>query len=77
VLPASSWPEPRIISLLQRLVCQHLSESDIINASRASRDQFYNHVLKENRHKGKRLVIQVGDNPYYVASFFQADEQDD
>ena len=76
-LPASSWPEPWIVSLLQRLVCRHLSESDILDASRTPRDQFYSSVLKEKRHKGKRAVIEVGENPHYVASLYEADETDD
>jgi hypothetical protein len=77
VFPASSWPEPWIVSLLQRLVCRHLSESDVVDASRTPRDQFYSSVLKEKRHKGKRAIIEVGENPYYVASLLEADEHDD
>jgi hypothetical protein len=77
VLPASSWPEPWIISLLQRLVCRHLSEGDILDASRLPRDQFCSSILKEKRHKGKRTIIGVGENPHYVASLYEADEHDD
>lgn len=49
VLPKSSWVEPRIFDLLKRLVSRHLSVDDVVNASRAPRDQFYNPVLKEKR----------------------------
>ena len=69
VLPKSSWVEPRIIDLLKRLVSKHLSVDDVVNASRAPRDQFYNPVLKETRStSGKRLTISVGANPHYIAN---------
>jgi hypothetical protein len=55
-------------------VCRHLSEGDILDASRLPRDQCASSILKEKRHKGKRTIIGVGD---YVASLYEADEQDD
>ena len=61
ILPKSSWTEPRIIYLLQRLVSRQLTVNDVVDASRAPRDQFYNSVLKEHRDtSGKRLTIAVG-----------------
>jgi hypothetical protein len=71
-----SWPDPRIIELLRRLVSRRLSEDDVINASRVPRDQFYNPVLKDRRSSKGRLTITVGENPFYVATLWQADEQD-
>jgi hypothetical protein len=77
-LPKPSWSEPRVICLLQRLVCRHLTVKDVLDASRAPRDQSYNSVLKEHRDAhGKRLTITVGTDPYYVASLWKADEEDD
>jgi len=76
-LPKSSWTEPRIISLLQRLLCRHLTVNDVVDASRTPRDRFYNSVLKEHRDtSGKRLTIAVGTDPHYVASLWRANEQD-
>jgi hypothetical protein len=76
-LPVTSWSDSQIVCLLQRLLCRHLEAADIIDGSRAPRDQFYNAVLKEHRDtKGKRLTIMVGTDPYYVASVWQADEED-
>jgi hypothetical protein len=74
-LPVLSWSESQITHLLQRLLCRHLEAADIIDGSRAPRDQFYNTVLKEYRDtKGKRLTIMVGTDPHFVASLWQADE---
>jgi hypothetical protein len=77
-LAQSRWPEPRITELLRRLVSRHLTFSDVVDGSRAPRDQFYNLVLKDHRDtSGKRLTISVGENPHYIASLWQADELDE
>jgi len=77
ILPKSRWPEPRVTVLLQRLVSKNLEVSDIIDASRPPRDTFHNPVLREKRSEvAGRLTIKVGENPYYVASLWKADEKD-
>ena len=68
--------EPRITELLKRLLCRHLTESDIIDASRAPRDQFRNKVLEDRRETKPRITITVGENPFYVATLWQPTEQD-
>jgi hypothetical protein len=76
-LPAASWPEPRVAALLQRLLSRHLSADDIMDGSRAPRDQFYSPVLKDRRSVKGRITITVGENPFYVATRYQADEESD
>jgi hypothetical protein len=72
----SSWPEARIIELLRRLVCRHLSPSDVIEGSRPAKDIFYIAILEAKRSIEKRLTTTVGENPFYVASLYRADEKD-
>ena len=71
-----NWGEPRIIELLRRLICRHLTADDIINASRAPRDKLFSSELEERRATEPRLHITVGSNPFYVATLWQPDEQD-
>jgi hypothetical protein len=71
-----TWPEPRIIELLRRLVCRHLTASDVISGSLPPQDRFYSSVLKDSRGNNGRITLTVGENPYYVASLYQADETD-
>lgn len=70
----TSWPEARIVELLRRLVCRHLSPSDVIEGSRPPKDMFYSPILEAKRSTEKRLTITVGEDPFYVASLYQADE---
>jgi hypothetical protein len=72
----SSWSEARIIELLRRLVCHHLSPGDVIEGSRPPKDIFYVPILEAKRSTEKRLTITVGENPFYVASLYRANEKD-
>ena len=68
-LPSTSWPDVRIITLLQRLVAGRLSENDIVDGTRALRDPFRKPIFHARREflDGK-IAISVGENPFFVAT---------
>jgi hypothetical protein len=78
-LPENVWTEPRVGELLRRLLSKYLSESDIVNASRAPRDPYYSPVLKVHSSGssagGPRRTLTVGEDPHFVAGLFEADEE--
>jgi hypothetical protein len=68
-LPNTSWPDARIIVLLQRLMSGHLSENDIVDGTRALRDPSRKPIFQARREfvDGKLSII-VGESPYFVAT---------
>lgn len=57
-----------IEALLQRLVAQHLTRSEIIAGSLRKRMKAYSPNLSVHREQ-RRRVFSCGSNPHYIASF--------
>jgi hypothetical protein len=62
-------PDARIVTLLQRLLSQHLTANVIIDGSTTPRDPFHNPIFATRREIiDGGVSITVGENPYYVAT---------
>jgi hypothetical protein len=58
-----------IETMLQRLASRHLTEREVIAASLRKKSAGYVTLLKPLRENtNTRTIIQVGSNPYYVAT---------
>ena len=68
-LPKTSWPDVRMIVLLQRLVSGQLLGNDIVDGTRPPRDPSRKLIFQARREfvDGK-ISITVGENPYFVAT---------
>ena len=62
--------ENEIERMLQRLVCRHLSDGEVVAASLRSnhRGQARGLLCVNRDWKGKHYTIAVGTNPHYVAA---------
>jgi hypothetical protein len=65
-----------MIALLERLVCRHLEEHEIIHASLKEHSARYSSELEPNIDRSRKLTISVGTNPHYVATVLEGDESD-
>jgi hypothetical protein len=61
--------DKQMIGLLQRLVCRHLSEDEIVGSSlRRNQTGYLAHLETRTDFALGRHYIMAGDNPHYVAS---------
>jgi hypothetical protein len=68
-LPIGTLSEREMVCLLQRLACKHLSFEDIAASSMRRRSKRYSQALEPRiEASAERFVIEVGHNPYFVAS---------
>jgi hypothetical protein len=68
-LPETFLPDARIVTLLQRLLSQHLTPNVIMDGSTTLRDPFHNPIFAIRREIiDGGISITVGENPHYVAT---------
>ena len=73
-VPVESLTERGAIVLLQRLSARHLDDDEIISSSLRQNSPDYTPLLEPQITPGKRRMISVGANPYYVASIWHTHE---
>ncbi len=65
------FSENQIVAFLQRLVCRHLTPSEIASCTRRRRKHEDHGLLTAVRDSSNgRLTISVGNNPCYTATSF-------
>ena len=75
-IPLGYLSEHKMCELLKKLAARHLSEDETVDASLSIRFKGRPQLLepKTESAQAKRFNIVVGDNPYYVASVWDASE---
>ena len=73
VVPFGCLSERQVIALLQRLASRHLDEDEVTDSSLKRNSKAYRALLEPHCDvvNATRVMISVGENPYYVASVWE------